>query len=63
MTSYSMGFYEVLLDLLYIDIWCYLLTGIAFHYINPPVVAYIPQFNLLLILITAYSKLSTSNTP
>ena len=37
-------------------------TGIAFHYINPPVVAYIPQFNLLLTLTTAYSKLSTSNT-
>ena len=38
-------------------------TGIAFHCINPSVVAYIPQFNLLLTLTTAYSKLSTSNTP
>ena len=38
-------------------------TGIAFHYINPPVVAYIPQFNWILTLTTAYSKLSTSNTP
>ena len=36
-------------------------TGIAFHYINPPVVAYIPQFNILLTLSTAYSKLSTTS--